>query len=946
MRGVPYALTVMAVLVLVVAPGLAHGQATAITGQIQGAIVDTSGAALPGVNVTGVNAETGFTRLATTDGEGRYQLPLMPVGVYTLSSELSGFARVERPNVLLSVGETVTINVEMRIASVEETITVTTVSPIVETARTLPGTTLNERAIDSLPINGRRFQDFALLTPGAIVEGQRNGTSINGQRGINVSFNIDGTSWDNPFFGGIKGGERSNEAYTISQETISEFQMSNAGYAAEFGRSSGGLMNAITKTGTNRVSGSAFWYFRNEGLVSDDSFGRPPTDFKQHQFGASLGGPIVRNKTHFFGAYDQQIKSSPLDIEFTGTNKTGAGIPGFEGKGGTVSQTNDVWTAFGRVDHQVNTGNALWARYNWSRNEGKNGLGSSPTSAAAENSALEKDSTHTLVTAWTSVLSSARMNELRFQFGREDRPREPNTTAVTVSVTGLGTIGRTTFLPSLETDDRYQVVDNFTWVAGPHSLRFGTDINILHIRQPFFLSRSGGEYRFRSVADYLSTVQTGVQAYQDFRQGFGRTAVDFWQHTFAFYLQDTWSVRPSLTVNYGVRYEGQLNPTPDAPNPALSESAQIPDDLNNWAPRAGLSWDPWRDGRGVIRANVGLYYAGTPALLMVSPITTNGLAAFQLTFSPTSAGAPIYPNILSEQPAGATVPRSDVNFFDPGFENPRTLQVSAGVERELFKETTFGVDFIVSDTQQLERLFDANLAPPSGTATDGRLLYQNPRPNTRFNRMLRAESTAKARYFGTVLSARRRWSGGTQWYNRGLQFQAHYTYGRAKDDDSNERNFSATFYQDWQNLGVEYIWADTDVRHNFVANGTWQLAGDVQIALIQFARTGRPYSLISASDLNFDGTFDQDRRFVNGVDTGRNGFRQPNFYRTDMRITKRFRVGTRSAEMAFDAFNLFNNNNPFVNLTNRRFSGNPNAGVPNEQIGGSRQGQVSLRFQF
>jgi hypothetical protein len=945
MKGLRGALIVAAVGLLLI-PSLAGAQATAITGQIQGAIVDASGGALPGVSVTGVNAATGFTRIAITDGEGRYQLALMPVGTYTLSSELSGFAKVDRPNVLLSIGETVTINIEMRIAAVQETITVTTATPIVEIARTLPGTTLNERAIDSLPINGRRFQDFALLTPGAVVEGQRSGTSINGQRGINVSFNIDGTSWDNPFFGGIKGGERSNVAYTISQEVISEFQMSNAGYAAEFGRSSGGLMNAITKTGTNRVSGSGFWYFRNEGLVADDSFGRPPTDFRQHQFGASLGGPIVRSRTHFFGAYDQQIRSSPLNIEFTGANKTGAGIPGFEGKAVSVSQTNDVWTSFARVDHQVNSGNTLWVRYNWSRNEGKNGLGTSPTSAAAENSALEKDSTHTLVGAWTSILSAGRMNEMRVQFGREDRPREPNTTAVTINVTGLGTIGRTTFLPSLETDDRYQVADNFTWVSGRHSMRFGTDVNILHIQQPFFLSRSGGEYRFRSVADYLTTVQTGAQVYQDFRQGFGRTAVDFWQKMFAFYVQDTWSVRPSLTVNYGVRYEGQINPTPDAPNPALPESAQIPNDLNNWAPRAGISWDPWKDGRGVIRGSAGLYYAGTPALLMVSPITTNGLAAYQLTFAPTAAGAPIFPNILSAPPSGATVPRSDVNFFDPDFENPRTLQVSAGIERELFSETTFGVDVIVSDTQQLERLFDANLAPPSGTAADGRLLYGNPRPNQLFNRMLRAEATAKARYFGTVLSARRRWSGGTQWYNQGLQFQAYYTYGRAKDDDSNERNFSATFYQDWQNLDAEYTWSDTDVRHNFVVNATWRLAGDVQIAVIQSARTGRPFSLISGSDINGDGTFDQDRQFVNGVDTGRNSSRHPNFFRTDLRVTKQFRVLTRSADVSFDLFNAFNNENKFVNLTNRRFLGNSNAGVPNEQIGGSRQGQVSIRFQF
>jgi hypothetical protein len=256
------------------------------------------------------------------------------------------------------------------------------------------------------------------------------------------------------------------------------------------------------------------------------------------------------------------------------------------------------------------------------------------------------------------------------------------------------------------------------------------------------------------------------------------------------------------------------------------------------------------------------------------------------------------------------------------------------------------VDVIFSDTRQLERLFDANLAPPSGRAADGRLLYQNPRPNPLFNRMLRAESTARARYVGATVSAKRRFLGGDAWFNRGLQFQAHYTYGRAKDDDSNERNFSATFYQDWQNLDVEYTWADTDVRHNFTGSATILFAGDVQIGLIQSARSGRPYSLTSTSDLNFDSTFGQDRQFVNGVDTGRNAFRHPSFYKTDVKISKVFPFGTRRGEVSLDVFNLFNNENRFVGSTNRNFSNNPNAGVPNEQINGSRQAQVSLRVQF
>ena len=935
---------ILGLLALAALPSRAAAQATAVTGHVEGVVTDPSGAVLPGAVVIARNAQTGFSRITVTDGQGRYRLSLLPLGGYTIAADLQGFARAERTGLGLSVGLTLTLNFKLAVATLAETTTVVG-DPAIETTRTLPAATIDERAIDTLPINGRRFQDFMLLTPGAVVEGQRGGTSVNGQRGINSAFNVDGTSWDNPFFGGIKGGERSNEAYTISQEAIKEFAVNNAGYSAEFGRSAGGVMNAVTKSGTNIFSGSGFWFFRNEGLVADDSFGRPPTDFSQHQFGGTAGGPIVRNRTHFFVAYDQQVKESPFTVEFSGPDPTAAGIPGFDGKAGTFSQTNDIWTLFTRVDHQFNANNTFWVRYNYSFNEGINGLSTPVSNLAVDNSGLEKDETNTVVASWSSILSPTTLNELRFQYGREDRPREPNTNDVAISVTGLGVTGRRTFLPALQNDERFQLVNNFTWTAGHHSVRAGTDLNFLHVQQPFFLSRAGGEYRFSSIDDYMETVQTGVQQWRDFRQGFGRAGVDFWQQEYAFYIQDTWSVTPALTLSYGLRYDAQLNPTPDAPNPALPESAQIPSDKNNWGPRFGFSWTPDM-GRSVIRGNAGLYYSRTPALLMVSPITTNGQAAYQLSFSPETGGAPVFPNILSGPPTGASIPRSDVNFFDPNFQNPRTLQASISAEREVFPNTTFGIDLIYSDSVNMQRMFDSNLAPPSGTEPDGRLFYGSPRPNTAFNRMLRSESTAKARYFGTVLSAKRRFTGADVWYNKGLQFQGSYTFGRAKDDDSNERNFSATFYQDWQHLDVEYTWGENDVRHNFVANATWLLGGDVQVGLITSGRTGRPYSLTSTSDINGDGTFDQDRLYVDGADSGRNAFRHPNYYRTDVRIAKRFVMSSRSAEIAFDVFNLFDNANTFVGTSNRNFLNNADAGVPNEQIGGSRQGQVSFRLDF
>lgn len=941
----------LALALLASAPSLALAQATATTGQIEGTVADESGAALPGVSITARNVDTGFERTATSDATGLYRLNLLPLGAYDLTAQLQGFAGVRRGGLRLQVGETLTVPIALKVAAVEETVTVTADAPAVEVTRSLSATTVNEAAISSLPINGRRFQDFVLLTPGAVVENQRGGTAISGQRGINSSYAIDGASYDNPFFGGIKGGERSNLAYTISQEAIQEFQVSNAGYSAEFGRSGGGVVNAVTKTGTNDIHGSAFWYFRNEGLQADDPFGRPPTDYRQHQFGGSLGGPIKKDKSHFFLAYDQQIRENPFVVDFGPASPQGA--PGFEGEEGTFQQTNDIWTALARIDYRVNESNNFWIRYNWSNNEGKNGISTNPTTFAEAASSLEKDSQHTVVAQLSTVLSPNLLNEVRIQFSREDRPREPNTTDPTITVSGLGGTGRVTFLPSLETDDRYQIVDNFTMQRGNHSFRLGFDLNFLHVAQPFFLSRSGGEYRFNSVADYITTVNTGQQRWRDFRQGFGRADVDFWQKDIAFYLQDTWKVKRNLTLNYGLRYEAQFQPTPDEPNPNLPQSDQIPDDTNNIGPRLGIAWDPWNDGKGVVRLNAGVFFSRTPALLLVSPFTNNGAAQLQLTFTPTSAGRPTFPNILTAPPSGVATPRTDANVFDPDFQNPRTLQLSAGIEREVLKNFSLGIDYVYNQGRNLERLFDINISPSSTLAADGRIRYVNPRPNLRFNRILEAQSTAESDYHGLTLSAKRRFSAGEQWYNRGLQFQAFYTYGRSKDDDSNERNFSGLFYQDFENLEAEYTWSTNDVRNNFVANLTWNFAWDVQLGAIFVARSGLPYSHLANQDLNNDGDFGNDRQFVNGVDTGRNSFRQPSFKRFDIRLQKSVKLGgAKRLDLAVDVFNLLNSDNLFVNTTNSNFLGpttgsiNPNLDVPNAQSGDPRTAQLSARFTF
>ncbi len=927
-------------LALLAGPPAAWAQATATTGQIEGIVTDTTGAALAGAAVTAHNLDTGFERRTSSEPTGIFRLVLLPLGRYELQAELPGFATVRRGDLVLSVGETVTVNPSLQVAA-QATVTVTDTAPPVEVARSLPATTLDQRAIATLPTKGRRFENFVALTPGTLptIYGR---PVIGGQRGIHAAYVVDGASYDNPFFGGIRGGERAAVIYTISQEAIKEFQVTNAGYSAEFGRSGGGIVNAVTRSGTNEFHGSAFWYFEDESLTAKDPFGRPPTDFSQHQFGGSLGGPIRQDKVHFLAVYDQQIQHLPFTVKFT---RDPTGIPGFEGKEGRFLQTNNVWTALTRVDWRLNQANNLSVRYNWSRNVGENGLSFRTTNQAVETSSLEKDVTHTAVAQLSTVLSSRSLNEARFEFSYEDRPRAPNTTSPSVDVIGLGAIGRAPFLPALENDERFQVADNFTWLSGRHAYRFGTDLNFTHTRQPFFLPLSGGLYLFGSVGAYRATLATGAQRWFGYLQSFGRPSVDFWQQEYAFYAQDTWKVRNDLTLQYGVRYEAQIEPQPDDPNPELAGSDRIPSDTNNFGPRLGLSWDPWKDGKGVVRMNAGLFYSRTHALPLVAAFTTNGIAQLQLFFTPSTPGAPAYPDILASAPTGAFAPPTDVSVVDGGFQNPRTFQVSAGIEREVLRSLVLGVDLVHARMRNLPRLLDTNLAPASGLAPDGRRVYLDPRPDPRFNQILRLESTARGTYDALTLSARRLWTGGERWFNRGLQFQAYYRLARTKDDDSDEILYALPQYQDGDDLGQEYTASNNDVRHSFKLNGTWRLVGDVEMGVVLIVSSGRPYSLTSAEDLNSDAAF-TDRLFVGGRDTGRNSFRQLGFRGLDLRISKSFGLGrSRRLEVAADLFNALNNENRVVSA-NRSYTDNPNAGVPDVQVGVPRTAQFSLRLRF
>ena len=299
------AMAVLTLLVLVLMPGLAGAQSQATTGVIEGTVADETGGRLPGATVTLTNTGTNFTRELTTDADGRFRGLLLPLGVYKLTVRLPGFGGYVQDGITLAVGQTANVPVTLRVSGVQQEVVVTADSPIVETTRAEKSTLIDSASIDSLPNNGRNFLSFMQLTPGvAIVQGpDGDEISVNGQKGISNNISVDGADFNNPFFGEQRGGQR--PAFTFNQDAIREVVVVADGAAPEFGRSGGGFVNVVTKSGTNQTAGSVHLFGKSDSVSSENSAGEK-FPFDQEQFGATLGGPVRQNRTFYFLAYDEQ----------------------------------------------------------------------------------------------------------------------------------------------------------------------------------------------------------------------------------------------------------------------------------------------------------------------------------------------------------------------------------------------------------------------------------------------------------------------------------------------------------------------------------------------------------------------------------------------------------------------------------------------------------------
>jgi hypothetical protein len=846
------AISSMAIAVLFAMSIFAQSQST--TGLIQGTISDQNGAVVAGASVNIKNAATGFERTVSTNSDGFFSAPLLPLGKYKVTVSAKGFSNSVYENDL-SVGQTLNLKIDLKVGGSSENVTVTADSQPVDTARTELNTLLNQKSVENLPIGRRDFSQFVKLTPGvSVVQGpDGDEITINGQKGIQNNFSIDGADANNPFFGEQRGGQR--PAFTISLESIKEFQVIPVGASAEFGRSSGGFINAVTKSGTNEFGGSAFGYFRNQGLSSQNpdavAARLPVEDFRNYQFGGNLGGPIKKDKAFFFVAYERNdgrsSKPNSIDPRLVTLFATRFGSPGEQG---TIKRTNVADVFLVKLDVQLNSSNLLTVRHNFSRAEQVNGTFDVPTWGTSANGRKTSKS-NSFITQLVSTISPTLLNEFRFQWAKEERPRFydgpdlPDTTIGTFDGTLSYRFGRPFFLPVPSSDARIQFTDNFTVIAGNHTVKFGADINQVKVSQTF-IGFARGRYIFAGATikdaitgftNYINgTSAAGLALYLQFAPIGGRTVQQAGTQEFkvfepGIYVQDNWNVRQNLTLNLGMRWEGQYQPDPiNAPSatrygqfindPRFPSNGTIPDFKDGWQPRLGLSWSPGKDGKTAIRLGAGMYFARIPGLVVAGPRNTDGAIAgniFQASFLCTGAGlggCPAFPGIFPT--AGFTPFNPGIATFAKDFKNPRTIQYSASVERQLAKDTNLLVAYNYAKTTRLTVFINRG---------DGRLYNGGVSPFERANgsgigEIRSTESSGRSLYQGLTLTLNKRLS------NR-FQLQANYALSTDRSTDDNERDPFSFRYVDPRNLTPEYGYSDRDQRHRFNAFATFVLPYDI-----------------------------------------------------------------------------------------------------------------------
>jgi len=927
---------------------------------LTGTVTDEAGAALPGVTVTATNTATGFTRSTVTSADGSYHFPSLPAGSYSINADLSGFASVTTQNVELNVASERTLNVSLKQAAVKEQITVTAQAPLIETTPAI-GTVISQREMQNLPLNGRQFANLGSLAPGTTLSVNADPTkpgqltiALNGGSGRNVNFLVDGGDNTDDTIGGAL------QNYNI--EAVQEFNIQTQQYKAEYGRTTGGVLTVVTKTGTNEFQGSAYEFYRDKSLnekthaEKDAGVGKSP--YRRDQYGASLGGPIIKDRAHFFITGERTNRPTSYIID------TGGIYANFDGTAVATPFKDDLLTA--KVSGDINPRQFLQVRYGYQKNSDK--YGASPVVLPTALGTITNNY-HSILAGHTWQISGNKFNEFLFQNTHFKNSISADSNDPALLYPSGVVIGQSVNAPQSTVQHKRQFKDDFSWSANFGAMRHDFKAGANYIDEPVlggdFSTGLAGQYTL--LNDAQGSPVTDITIFGGF---FGdQTPVK----QYNYYIQDDVNVSKNLTLNVGIRYDlwkgfdldQRSNPiwqtlsTQTKYNEAYLKDFQggkggvLENDTNNWGPRLGFTWDLKGDGKNIVRGGAGRYfdfpYTNATILFPAAAVQST----YGVIYNVGNATGIKNANGTFFQP-GQTLPPNGLTSPDlqppnevasPTLATPYSDQVSLGYSWQVNPWLGLNVDASHIEYRDIPYRFRANPTDP----TTG--LKRFPA----FGNFRVWYGNGKAKYNGVNLSGHAR-------LGEKFELQGFYTISEATGNvlaGADEFRLTAADHQpDLRTVRDQSVNPldpqcskcfgplNTDARHRVTLSGLYRGPWDVSLSGIFRYRSGRPYTDWAGVDQNGDGYAFDLAPGVSHVNT----LRGDSFSQFDVRMAKAFRFGGNfGVELIGEIFNLFNADNPTLFNGNRNSPNTyqqPSAFAGDPGQGEQRLAQLGVRFTF
>ncbi|MHB8302037.1 MAG: carboxypeptidase-like regulatory domain-containing protein [Acidobacteriaceae bacterium] len=1045
---------------LLLLPALLRAQST--TGALGGTVYDPQHAALPDARIVAVNDATGAEFIAYSDRSGDYALPDLPPGTYSVDISASAFTAFTATHVVVELGRRTPLNTVLEIGASQSTVNVQTIIPFLQATYPSVATNITQTQLLDIPSDSRRWSSFALLTPGVVSD--LAGKGLLSFRGVSVLLNnntVDGADNNQAFFSEERG--RTRAPYSISMAAVEQFQVNTADYSAEYGRSAGGVINTVTRSGTNRLHGQVFYFERNSNLAAINpyttltNFNNSSGDFvtrsfqpldDRKQMGFAVGGPIRKDRLFWFYSFDDETRNFPSVSRvgypnaiyaqpipaipagtYLGFPISCANLPPYNANGSSSSQANSAYYAsvfqfeatqgacqmydrldlhsyaagiqqykkglqligtvtglaprtgnqtlsLPKLDWMIDDRNHATFTYNRMRWNSPNGVQTQSSTQYGVNS-LGNDavSVDWGIARLTTFLTENTANEFRLQLGHEldsessplpagaEAPLGQNQfgLAPEISIAGGASgegmvLGNPTKLPRPEFPDehRAEISDTISWVAGNHIVKAGADWD----RNADLLDNLNtgvGKYYYTSFAGFLADYYHAVNglgppqpvyyvdSYAGFSQTFGPAGFFITTNDFSGFLNDEWRMFPRLTITAGLRYEYERVPRPFLINPQLPQTANYPDDRNNYGPRTGLAWNAFGNGRTILRAGYGMFYGRIVNATLFNALTSSGSTQAQRTYrypSSIAYGAPQFPSIYFSVPTGSerfSLPSA--YYFAKNYQAPETMQGDLTLEQNVGWDTVVTLTYLTSQGRDLPNFIDTNI----DDATIGQLnytidipgpalgrksplpqgaiystpLYTSVRPNYLYGNITELLSNVNSNYNAGVLAVEHRTL-------RGISFGLNYTFAHALDYNENELlNKSPTNILEPNNMALEYGNSNTDVRQRLVAHGTawttWHKPGwlgyvvnDYGFSPVVAWQTGLPYTLAVGGSAPGGAFFG-----INGAGgpsrlniLQRNSYRFPSTQTTSFRLTRRVPLRDRAyLELMAETYNMTNTQN-------------------------------------